>query len=65
MVIIDLLNIKFIIMNLKKIIKYLKIIQKIHGDDMKVIMADFIPVVEPILLNSHNGELYVVMTDKK
>ncbi|MBI2038206.1 MAG: hypothetical protein HYT15_04800 [Candidatus Magasanikbacteria bacterium] len=52
-------------MKLKNFIEYLKIIQKIHGDNAEVVMADFIPVVEPVLLNSHTGKPCVVVTDEK
>lgn len=52
-------------MKLKKFIEYLKTIQKTHGDDMEVVMADFISVVEPVLLNSRVGKPCVVITDEK
>ena len=52
-------------MKLKKFIESLKTIQKVHGDDTEVVMADFISVVEPVLLNSRVGKSYVVITDEK
>lgn len=52
-------------MKLKKFIEYLEVIQKGCDDDMEVVMADFIPIVEPVLLNSRSGKACVVVTDKK
>lgn len=52
-------------MELKKFIKKLEIIAKKHGDDAKVIMADNIPVVNPVFSRKYPNRKNVVITDGK
>ena len=51
-------------MKLSKFIKILEEIKKKHGEEIEVVMADNIPVVEPVFLNDFLGEK-VVITDEK
>lgn len=52
-------------MKLKNFIKQLKNIDKKNGNSMEVIMADGIPVVEPVLSLDRYGKTSVVITDQK
>jgi len=52
-------------MRLKEFIKKLQGISKKHGDDAKVIMADNVPVVNPIFSKDYPSKKNVVITDKK
>ena len=56
-------------MKLKKFIKKLQEIRRKHGEDVEVIMADYIPVVEPVFLSDkYFGDKLgnkVVITDEK
>lgn len=52
-------------MKLKQFIRKLEEIRKKYGENLDVVMADYIPVVEPIFLpDKHLGDK-VVITDKK
>jgi chitinase len=51
-------------MKLRKFIKKLKEIEKKHGENLEVVMADNIPVVGPIFSDKYLGEK-VVITDEK
>ena len=52
-------------MNLTKFINKLEKIRDKHGKDLEVVMADYIPVVEPVFSsNKYLGER-VVITDEK
>lgn len=50
-------------MKLKKFIKKLKEIKKEKGENLEVIMADNIPVVEPIFSDQYHGKK-VIITDQ-
>lgn len=50
-------------MNLKAFIKLLEDIAREHGDSLKVIMADAIPVVEPVFSDKYKVPS-VVITDQ-
>ena len=52
-------------MKLKIFIKKLKKIEKNEGGNIKVFMADNIPVVEPVFLKTHFDKKIVVITDIK
>ncbi|MDP3725029.1 MAG: hypothetical protein Q8R20_00995 [Nanoarchaeota archaeon] len=52
-------------MKLKKFIKKLQEIKEKYGDNAEVIMADYIPVVDPVFLSDKNMEDKVVITDQK
>ena len=52
-------------MELKKFIKELQEISRQYGENTEVIMADYIPVVEPIFLSDKYLGDKVVITDKK
>ena len=52
-------------MKLKKFIEKLERIAKEYGDDTKIIMADNIPVVNPIFSKKYPDGKNVVITDKK
>jgi len=51
-------------MKLKKFIEKLIKIKKTQGENLQVIMADNIPVTEPVFSNQYNGKK-VVITDQK
>jgi len=50
-------------MKLKEFIQKLERIAKKHGDDTKVIMADNIPVINPVFSKKYPGKKNVVITD--
>lgn len=50
-------------MKLKKFIEILRNIEKEQGENLEVIMADNIPVVEPIFSDKYYGKK-VVITDQ-
>ena len=53
-------------MKLKEFIEKLEKIAKEYGDDTKVVMADNIPVVNPVFIKSnHFDEKVVVITDEE
>ncbi|MBI5071780.1 hypothetical protein HZB93_02705 [Candidatus Falkowbacteria bacterium] len=52
-------------MKLKKFIKKLEEIAGKYGDDAEVVMADNIPVVEPVFPENYPGDEKVVITDEK
>jgi len=52
-------------MKLKKFIKKLEKIRDEHGEDTEVVMADFIPIVEPVFLPDKNLGNNIVITDRK
>lgn len=52
-------------MKLKKFIEKLEIIAKKHGDDAKVIMADNIPVVNPVFSKEYPNGKNVIITDQE
>ena len=52
-------------MKLEKFIKDLENILKENGDELNVVMADNIPVVEPVLSTDRFNNLVVVITDQK
>ena len=51
-------------MKLKKFIEKLNKIKKEQGGNMEVVMADNIPVIEPIFSDKYRGKK-VVITDQK
>ena len=51
-------------MRLEKFIEKLREIEKEHGKDLEVIMADNISVVEPTFSDKYSGKK-VVITDEK
>ena len=51
-------------MKLKNFIKKLKNLAQKHGDDIEVIMADEIPVVDPIFSDGYSAGKNVVITDE-
>jgi len=59
------LLIKFKNMKLKEFIKRLKEIEKNQGSNIEVIMADNIPVVEPVFFDDFVNRKVVVITDQK
>lgn len=53
-------------MELKKFIQKLERVAKEHGDDAKVVMADNIPVVNPVFIRrDYFNEKVVVITDEE
>lgn len=52
-------------MILKEFIKKLEKIAKKHGDDTKVVMADNIPVVNPIFSKNYSNIKSVIITDEE
>ena len=50
-------------MKLKKFIKKLEEIRKERGEDLEIIMADNMPVVEPVFSDKYLGKK-VVITDQ-
>ncbi|MFA4937496.1 MAG: hypothetical protein WC575_04425 [Patescibacteria group bacterium] len=52
-------------MKLKKFIKKLQEIRRKYGEDAEVIMADYIPVVEPVFSTNEYLGNKVVITDEK
>lgn len=50
-------------MKLKNFIKKLEEIKNKHGEDLEIIMADNVPVVEPIFSDQYCGKK-VVITDQ-
>jgi len=52
-------------MKLKDFIKKLKNIAEEHGDDAEVIMADEIPVVEPVFSDKYSAGKNIVITDER
>ncbi len=52
-------------MKLKKFIQKLENIAKKHGDDAEVIMADNIPVVNPVFSEKYPDKKNVVITDEE
>ena len=52
-------------MKLKEFIKRLKEIEKNQGSNIEVIMADNIPVVEPVFFDDFVNRKVVVITDQK
>jgi len=52
-------------MKLENFINQLKNIEKKKGDSMQVMMADCMPVVEPVISLDRKGRKCVVITDKK
>ena len=51
-------------MKLKKFIKALEKINKEHGDNLEVVMADNVPVVEPVFSENYPDKRKVVITDE-
>jgi len=52
-------------MKLKTFIEKLQKIGKTYGEDPEVVMADFVPVVEPVFLTDKRLRGKVVITDEK
>ena len=52
-------------MKLKEFIQKLETIAKKHGDDTEVIMADNMPVIDPIFLKNYPDKKNIVITDEK
>ena len=52
-------------MKLKKFIQKLEKIAKEYGDDTKVIMADNIPVINPVFSRKYPDKKNVIITDQK
>ena len=52
-------------MKLKKFIEKLKKIEKKYGDSTRVIMADNIPVVNPVFSNKYPNKKSVIITDEE
>lgn len=52
-------------MTLEKFIKKLEKIKEKHGENLEVIMADNIPVVEPVFSDKYFNQEKVVITDQK
>lgn len=52
-------------MKLKKFIQKLEMIAKKHGDDIKVVMADNIPIVNPVFSKKYPDEKSVIITDEE
>jgi hypothetical protein len=51
-------------MKLKDFVEKLKKIEREYGGNLGVVMADFIPVVDPSVLNYRDGRKKVVITDQ-
>lgn len=51
-------------MKLKKFIEKLEDIKKEHGENLEVIMADNIPVVNPVFTDEYFNKEKVVITDQ-
>ena len=51
-------------MKLKDFIKKLNNLAQEHGDDAEVIMADGIPVVDPVFSDGYSAGKNVVITDE-
>ena len=51
-------------MKLRRFIEKLTEISKKHGDDMEVIMADEIPIVDPVFSDKYQDGKNVVITDE-
>lgn len=51
-------------MKLRIFIEKLEEIKKEHGEDLEVIMADNIPVVNPVFTDKYFNEERVVITDQ-
>lgn len=52
-------------MKLKKFIKRLEKIRDKHGENLEVVMADLIPVVEPLFSSDKYLGEKIVITDEK
>lgn len=52
-------------MKLKEFIQKLEKIAKKHGDDVRVIMADNIPVINPIFSKEYPDKKNVIITDEE
>ena len=52
-------------MKLKKFIQKLEKIAREHGDDMRVVMADNISVINPVFSEKYPDKKNVIITDKK
>ena len=52
-------------MKLREFLKKLKRIEKERGGHIKVVMADGIPIVDPVYLESFIDQQAVVITDQK
>lgn len=52
-------------MKLKKFIQKLESISKKYGDNMEVILADNIPIVNPIFSKKYPNKKSVVIADEK
>ncbi len=52
-------------MKLKSFIQKLEEIAREHGDDAKVIMADNIPVVNPVFSRKYPDKKNVIITDQE
>jgi len=52
-------------MELDKFIKKLQGIQSKHGDSIEVLMADGLPIVDPVYLKDFFNEMAVIITDRK
>ena len=52
-------------MKLKEFIQKLERIAKKHGDDVGVIMADNVPVINPIFSKKYSDNKNVVITDEE
>ena len=52
-------------MILKKFIEKLENIRKKHGENMEVVMADNLTVVEPVFMKNYSVNEKVIITDKK
>lgn len=52
-------------MKLKKFIKRLEKIREKRGEDLEVVMADYIPVVKPVFSSDEYLGDKVVITDEK
>lgn len=52
-------------MKIKTFIKRLEEIRDKRGEDLEVVMADYIPVVEPVFLSDKYLGNNVVITDEK
>ena len=52
-------------MKLQEFINYLQEIKKNNGDNVEVVMADGISVVEPVFFEDYNGERRVVFSDER
>ena len=52
-------------MTLKQFIHKLEKLAEIHGDNSEVIMADNVPVVNPIFSNKYYSKKSIIITDIK